>query len=162
MTLAVNKMTRDFAIAILNWKYEPPYDFYNNSVNDEAIEELMNNPYLAVVNEQMELVGFFCTGDSARVPSGYAAGAYPGKQLDIGIGMKPELTGQGFGSVFFPFILNHIKGNTTLPLRLTVATFNKRAIRLYERFGFVKKLQFSHRQTEFMTMVRNNEGQIVD
>ena len=41
------------------------------------------------------------------------------------------------------------------PIRLTVAKFNKRAIHLYEKLGFVSVTEFTSHTTEFMTMVKN-------
>lgn len=70
--------------------------------------------------------------------------------------MKPALTGKGNGSVFFAFVINHIEEQHHTPMRLTVATFNKRAIRLYEKFGFDKVLEFNSRGIDFTTMVREH------
>ncbi|KAB2328484.1 GNAT family N-acetyltransferase [Cytobacillus depressus] len=150
MRLFIRKMSEDRAVQILNWKYKVPYDFYNN----ESIKELLENSYSVVIDENDQLIGFFCVGHSAQVPSGIQYGAYTEKCIDIGLGMKPELTGQGLGFAFFSFILKHVQNVYKLvPLRLTVAKFNERAIRLYEKMGFEKKMEFSNGATVFMTMV---------
>ncbi|MDF2788980.1 MAG: family N-acetyltransferase [Neobacillus sp.] len=39
-------------------------------------------------------------------------------------------------------------------IRLTVAIFNQRAIHLYTKLGFVKKVEFNRDTTEFITMVK--------
>jgi len=64
--------------------------------------------------------------------------------LDIGLGMKPELTGQGLGKTFFRTILAHTKtlADAEPRVRLTVATFNQRAMRLYSHFGFQEVERF--------------------
>jgi len=67
--------------------------------------------------------------------------------------MKPNLTGQGLGTAFFSFIVQTVQEEHHLPLRLTVAQFNKRAIHLYEKLGFVKAIEFST-PTEFVTMLK--------
>ena len=57
--------------------------------------------------------------------------------ITIGLGMRPDLTGKGSGKNFFIFILESIKN--TFPekkMRLTVAEFNARAIKVYESTGF--------------------------
>lgn len=155
MHLFKSNMTKDFAVEAIQWKYEKPYDLYNNELNSEAIDEMLNNSYFAIVSEDNELIGYYCTGKSAQVPAGNKINAYEMDNLDIGVGMKPNLTGKGFGTTFFTFILQNIqRSNTISPMRLTVATFNKRAIRLYEKFGFVEQKKFDSDVTEFITMVR--------
>jgi len=68
MSLYVKEMDEIFAEEILSWKYEAPYDFYNNEYSVDAVQELMNHSYSAVLDDQDELFGFFCMGESAQVP----------------------------------------------------------------------------------------------
>jgi [ribosomal protein S18]-alanine N-acetyltransferase len=155
MRLFGRNMTREFAQEILTWRYEHPYDFYNNEPNEEGFNELMTKGYFAVVNEEGKLFGFYCIGEAAQVPAGRAAGAYDYDASDIGIGMKPEHTGKGKGRSFFQFVLEMIaKDHSGIPLRLTVAKFNKRAIKLYENNGFYTKSEFNSGATVFLTMVK--------
>ncbi|WP_196426715.1 GNAT family N-acetyltransferase [Lysinibacillus cavernae] len=148
-------MNETYANEILHWQYEQPYDFYNNEVSDETLQEMLENPYYAIVNDQEELIGFYCTGSAAQVPKGHEFGAYVKGCVDVGIGMNPNLTGQGLGATFFSYILMTIQQEQHTPLRLTVAQFNKRAIHLYEKFGFVKDIEFST-PTTFITMLKIN------
>lgn len=153
MQLQKQEMTKERILQVLTWRYEPPYDFYNVELSDETMKEMLENTYYAVVNEKDEFVGFYCIGEAAQVPAGKEVGAYSEDGIDIGIGMHPKLTGQGKGSNFFSFILNHItEVDLNKPLRLTVAAFNERAIRLYEKYGFQKKAVFHKGDTEFITM----------
>ncbi|MEH7492167.1 GNAT family N-acetyltransferase [Neobacillus niacini] len=155
MQLLVRNMTEEYAKQILNWKYEAPYDFYNNEETSESLNELLDNPYYAVLNPDNELVGFFCIGNAAQVPFGSKVGAYDEDMRDIGIGMNPAITGQGFGTPFFSFILSYIQETYGLDaIRLTVANFNQRAIHLYTKLGFVKKMEFNRDSTKFITMVK--------
>lgn len=154
MQFYIREMTEIFATDILGWKYEEPYDFYNNDLCDESLKEILESPYYPIVNDKEELVGFFCTGTSAQVPLGRDYGAYLDEYIDVGIGMKPELTGKGYGSDFFSFILNQLQQENHSPLRLTVATFNTRAIHLYEKLGFTKAMGFTA-STEFITMKKD-------
>ncbi|MEH7123931.1 GNAT family N-acetyltransferase [Bacillus sp. JJ1532] len=157
MQLFIKRISRNEAVEILNWKYPAPYNFYNNEENEESIRELLGSSYSVVIDENGRLIGFFCTGDSAQVPAGTKYGAYSETCTDIGLGMKPELTGQGMGYAFFSFILRHIHGAyKEVPLRLTVAKFNDRAIRLYEKLGFKRKIEFSNGSTAFMTMIKDS------
>ena len=156
LKLEVKKLTQKDAIDILSWKYEKPYDFYNAMLTPDAMLELLGPSYYAVKNEQNQLVGFFCSGKAARTEAGYAVDAYSEDCIDIGIGMKPELTGKGYGTAFFKLGIEFISENhSSKPLRLTVAQFNKRAIRLYEKFGFVKEKEFQD-EIELITMKKES------
>lgn len=152
MNLTIKKMTQNDAVDILSWKYEKPYDFYNPILTPDNILELLGKSYFIVTNENKDLVGFFCIGNPAKVVAGHEYGAYKGECVDIGLGMNPELAGRGNGSNFFASILEFVhKHDPETDLRLTVATFNKRAIHLYEKFGFTKEMIF-HDDLELMTM----------
>ena len=155
MELNVYNMNDQFAIQILNWKYEPPYDFYNNEYSKEALEELLDSSYYALVNMENELIGFFCTGKSAQVPYGHTMGVYEEKLVDMGLGMNPLLVGEGRGTEFCSLVINLIEEKYQYtPIRLTVAKFNKRAIHLYEKIGFKGEHEFKTKRAEFITMVR--------
>ena len=156
MSLLAVTMTREFATQIASWQYEPPYDFYNGDGTQEEIEEMLDGTYKAVLDDE-KIIGFYCTGKSALVPFGHTVNAYLAPYIDFGLGMNPLLVGQGNGQVFCSFILEKIeRENPLMPLRLTVATFNKRAIHLYEKLGFQKQLVFETATAHFMTMVRDS------
>lgn len=113
---------------ILTWKYDGIYSFYDNSIQKEKIEWIESfidsDDDFSIYNEQNELVGncsfyyieeFFC----------------------LGVQMRPELTGKGFGTEFVRAIINFGKKKYNLTyIDLTVAKFNKRAIKVYEKLGF--------------------------
>ncbi|WP_318614763.1 GNAT family N-acetyltransferase [Sporosarcina sp. YIM B06819] len=153
MKLERKNMDEGFALEILNWRYDPPYDFYNNEYDVEAITELLEDNYSVVVNDDEEVIGFYCAGSSAQVPAGTKVGAYTENIIDVGLGMAPTLTGKGNGFLFFSFVLESLyKTYGTVPVRLTVAKFNQRAIHLYEKIGFVKEMEFSTDFADFQTM----------
>ena len=107
----------------------------------------------AVTSIDHEFIGFCSFGLDGQVPGGdYALDA-----LDIGLGMKPSLTGAGLGRHFFHAILDYAHG-TFAPVRyrLTVATFNARALRLYLQFGFVPTREFldAHSDVHHTIMIR--------
>ncbi|RHW31479.1 N-acetyltransferase [Neobacillus notoginsengisoli] len=155
MKLIIYEMNEWLAAEILGWVYEAPYDFYNNSVTPEGIRELLDQPYYAVLSDGRELAGFFCIGESAQVPAGASVGAYTEGSIDIGIGMNPNLTGKGMGFTFFSFILTHLQDTFPgVPTRLTVASFNRRAIRLYTKIGFHETMRFQRGAIEFVVMTR--------
>lgn len=155
MKLLKTKMNKEIAQEILRWQYEPPYDFYNNKSSDSEMAELMNETYFAVLNKKQETTGFFCTGESAQVPSGNSYKAYEEDCIDVGLGMNPALVGKGKGMEFGLFVLYSIEETyQKLPVRLTVALFNKRALHLYKKLGFVLDKRFSSDTVEFITMVK--------
>ncbi|WP_054955570.1 GNAT family N-acetyltransferase [Paenibacillus dakarensis] len=152
------KMNQQYAELISSWKYEEPYSIYSMDESSEDILELLNGDYYYVLNEENELIAFICTGNSARVPGGYKAGIYnEDDYIDLGLGLRPELTGKGNGGAFLTSCLQFIKEqHHSLGVRLVVAQFNERAIRVYERAGFVKGLVFKSmiagQEVDFLAM----------
>lgn len=136
-------MTEENAHKIVRWRYDSPYNYYNPDANRERenISRFLNhhNPYYEVNDENDELIGFCCFGSEGQVPGG----CYDHGSLDIGIGMRPNLTGLGKGSDFFTAVLDFAKEMfSPAVFQVTVALFNQRAIRLYQRMGFERKNQF--------------------
>lgn len=123
---------------ILQWEYEEPFDLYNLSNNQEDFDELMNGTYYSVLNLEKNLVGFFCFGKSARVPGGIKLNLYSDESfLDIGLGLRPDLTAKGKGLRFIHTGLDFASENfATTKFRISVASFNKRAISVYKKAGF--------------------------
>lgn len=156
----VNSMNAKDAAIIALWQYPPPYELYSMDGSEEDVAELMNGDYVSVRDDEGSIAGFYCTGISARVPGGYAAGIYEDETLmDFGLGMKPERTGQGQGSRFVEAGVDYVR--RTFPgkgVRLVVAEFNERAIRAYERAGFERVLAFASpvhgQETRFICMIR--------
>ena len=158
MHVHIEKMTEHNTQHILAWKYEEPYNFYNNEVTDEALEEMLDGSYYALLNETNYIVGFFCIGKNAQVPVGHQFGVYPDDFVDMGLGMNPSLVGKGHGTEFCIHIIQFIEEQYAgKPIRLTVAKFNKRAIHLYKKLGFVRVAEFTSNTTEFMTMIKNQQ-----
>jgi [ribosomal protein S18]-alanine N-acetyltransferase len=150
---ADEKSSREF----LAWRYEPPYDIYN--CPPEQVEEAVryntdpvNNIY-AMFNPQGELVGYCSYGADARV----RGGDYSESGLDIGLMLKPALTGQGRGADFAREVIsNGVEMYDPKKLRVTIAAFNQRAIRVWEINGFRKTQTFKRVRDgmEFIVMER--------
>ena len=141
-------MTDTYAGIISAWTYPNEYAVYSFTQTDETITELMNGGYYAYLDGQGRLTGFFCFGPSARIPTGDSH-AYAEDALDIGLGMRPDLCGQGSGTVFVQAGLK-FAASAFAPkrIRLTVAAFNMRAIRTYEKLGFQKAASITHQRTQ--------------
>ncbi|MET3289106.1 UNVERIFIED_CONTAM: ribosomal-protein-alanine N-acetyltransferase [Brevibacillus sp. OAP136] len=156
MAFQIKAMNERNARIIAGWKYPPPYDFYNLDDNPEAIAELLETDYYTIFSEEDNLLGYYCLGAAAQVPAGHQYDAYTTDDptIDIGIGLRPDLTGKGFGYEFFSIVLDAVKkAHPHAAVRLTVAICNKRAIRLYENCGFVKAVEFASPRAQFMTMM---------
>lgn len=152
--MKLKTLTESEANEIITWKYPEPYSFYNFEDSEEIMQELLDGTYYSVRDETDQLIGFFCYGKNAQVPAGGEAGLYPGENVcDIGLGMKPELTGQGFGQAFLKWGIDYaLKHDTPNQLRLSVAAFNKRAIRLYSKAGFREGGSFQNKDVLFLVM----------
>ena len=125
------------ARAFVQWQYEPPYDVYNCPPEEvgNAVQyniDPANNIY-AMFDQSKEMIGYCSYGKDARVPGG----DYSEEALDIGLMIKPELTGQGMGTDFARDVIHN--GSRLFgpgKMRVTIAAFNRRAIRTWEKNGF--------------------------
>jgi [ribosomal protein S18]-alanine N-acetyltransferase len=105
---------------VATWRYEPPYDFYNDDGKP------VRNPerFFVVRDEDDRLVGSLYYEERKE-------GVF------YGLGMRPDLTGRGLGVEFvsrgLAFAHERFPGK---PVILDVAEFNERALKVYERAGF--------------------------
>lgn len=128
-------MTEEHAAEISTWQYDPPYNIYGWLPWDQmkALEiefgdpQLRSQQYVSIVSNQHEqlLVGF--------------AQLFPIEGVTrLGLGMRPSLCGKGYGLAFVSSIVNEArKRNPSHVIDLEVLTWNARAIRVYEKAGFV-------------------------
>jgi len=127
----------------VSWEYEPPYDVYNCPPEEigSAIQYNIDpkNNVLAMFGLDGELIGYCSYGQDAQVPGG----DYGEEALDIGLMLKPELTGQGMGAAFAEDVIQKgIDRYSPEILRVTIAAFNARAIRTWEKNGFQRTQSF--------------------
>jgi ribosomal-protein-alanine N-acetyltransferase len=138
LRFTLKPITPSEALAISRWRYGGPYSIYDGDPTsaDALLEPRLS--YHSVYDGRGDLVGYFCFGEDARVAAGKRLGVYEIEPaLDIGLGMRPDLTGRGLGERFVDAGLRFARETYAPPaFRLTVATFNRRAIRVYERSGF--------------------------
>ena len=114
---------------ISGWRYAPPYDFYDSTADPADLAELLDperrrDVYFSALDGENRLVGFFQYEKM-------------GEAVDVGLGLRPDLTGRGLGAEFVLAGLAFGRERFS-PRRFTlsVATFNGRAIAVYERAGF--------------------------
>ncbi|WP_139365727.1 GNAT family N-acetyltransferase [Shouchella patagoniensis] len=78
------------------------------------------------VYENEQLVGYFCFQFQGE------------DELEMSLGMRPDLTGVGKGSSFLHGGLDFVRDKYhPKKIILTVATFNQRAIKVYQKAGFI-------------------------
>lgn len=128
-------MTQHSAEIIANdWHYPEPYDFYDLAADPEDYAEMMNpelrqNSYFQVIRN--------------GILFGFASFEEQGSELEIGLGMAPKWTGQSHGAAFLKAIEDYAQANYQVQtLVLNVATFNSRAIKLYENLGYQAESTF--------------------
>ncbi len=151
MEYALTPMTGSEANQILTWHYPPPYSFYDMNADIADCRDFL----LAVENQTGE---YYSAWNSSHELSGFFSFLQQTNLVEIGLGLKPDLTGQGFG---YSFVSSGVQFavRTFHPekIRLAVATFNQRAITLYQRMGFeVTSRYLNHTnggQYEFLEMI---------
>ena len=112
------------------WKYPPPYDFYDMTADPDDYQEFITPAlwpeFSLQVRQKGQLIGFLSGGVVDE-----------GGFVEIGLGLRPDLTGRGLGRDFMRRNLDWIQQEyPDTEIRLSVASFNQRAIKVYESSGF--------------------------
>ena len=118
--LTITETSEESHVAMRSWRYPPPYDFYDGDVDPPSNPER----FFVALDPDGELVGFYYFEEKPP-------------DLDYGLGLRPDLVGQGLGLDFFNAGLAFARERYE-PRRvyLHVAEFNERARSVYERAGF--------------------------
>ncbi|BCL38364.1 GNAT family N-acetyltransferase [Nostoc sp. MS1] len=157
MKLTFQTLHKDHALAILNWRYTPPYDFYNFNA-DTVLEDLRylldpKNAFYVILNSLGELEGYCSFGADGQVPGG----DYRVEALDLGMGIRPDLTGLRHGKYYAQGVIKYGADRYEAQLfRVTIAQFNKRAQRVWQKLGFEQVEEFSKisSREKFVIMTR--------
>jgi ribosomal-protein-alanine N-acetyltransferase len=126
-------MNQKYANDIANWHYDGIYSFYDMTAHEDDLRILMDTKnwqdiIKAILNEDDELVG-------------WAAFYTENDEFWLSLGLRPDLTGQGLGEEFVSESVNYAISRYELikhTIRLHVAVFNQRAIKVYQRAGFIE------------------------
>ncbi|MQR95942.1 GNAT family N-acetyltransferase [Fictibacillus phosphorivorans] len=136
MTYLYQVMTQEQAEEIaFQWHYDEEYSFYNMEADPEDLAEFINqetrgNSVFSVFNNN-ELIGFLSVSKADE------------RTYDIGLGIRPDLTGKGKGFEFLKSVIEFVKREyEPRKLTLSVATFNQRAIKVYKKIGFQENKTF--------------------
>ncbi|HEL1653083.1 TPA: GNAT family N-acetyltransferase [Streptococcus suis] len=134
-------LPQDLALEIANqWRYQPPLDAYTISSNSETYAEMISpeargDRFFAVIRNAA-LMGYFCIDQD-------------GETVDIRLGMKPSLTGQGNGRAFYQaiedYLVEHVQPAS---IKLTVASSHQVAQKLFHALGFTE----IEKQAEYIKM----------
>lgn len=123
-------MTQEQAEEIaFNWHYEAEYSFYDMDADKDDLVEFLDPQKRGdsnfVVTQDNDIIGFFSFNKVAI------------HTIDIGLGMRPNLIGNGNGLEFIRAGLEFaISKYAPRKITLSVATFNQRAIKVYRKIGF--------------------------
>jgi len=124
-------MSEKYANEIVTCKYEVEYsiyDYYDWDValrknTSLAVESIRKDEFVAFINSD-NLVGF----GRIQIADG---------KVVLGIGIEPNLCGNGFGGEALKLLIAESKNRyPQTVITLEVRSFNKRAIGLYIKFGF--------------------------
>ena len=138
-SLRIAPLTRAHAEDLATWSYDAPYDVYDmaGAEPDELLDPATG--FHAVLAGD-ELIGFRSFGPDGRVPGW----DYDDSALDTGGGLRPSLTGQGLGRAVISAGLDFGRERFAPPaFRVTVASFNLRALRTVESLGFERTGTFA-------------------
>ena len=136
--LRVVPLTRDHALDLCTWRYPAPYDCYD--LTDADPDELLQ-PELGfhALLAGGQLIGFRSYGPDGQVPGW----DYDDQALDTGGGLRPQLVGRGHGRHAISAGLAFGRSQFAPPaFRVTVATFNTRALHTVEALGFQRVGRF--------------------
>lgn len=134
MKLRMTDFTETHAKEICGWKYDGEYSIYNYPEWDKvctekwgiAIEEKRKNEFKAVIDDGNRLCGYIRLVNK-------------NEHVLVGVGLKPSLCGQGLGKELMEMVKQQCKKAWPgRKIALEVRSFNKRAIKCYERAGFVQ------------------------
>jgi RimJ/RimL family protein N-acetyltransferase len=128
--LAIRELTAHDLAHIATWAYDGPWSVYDS---DGQLDPALG--YWAVVDaEDGRLQGFACLGADARVPGlAGAAGV-----LDVGVGMRPDLVGQGRGADFVGAVVALAEARGARRLRAVVQDWNERSLQVFTGLGFAR------------------------
>ena len=135
-------LSEENAREITTWRYDAPFDLYD--LAPQYLSGFLNPEYYyhQVLSDKGDLIGYCCYGLDAQVPGGEYLINMP-EVLDIGVGMKPNLTGAGRGHDFVSAILDYANERFyPTRFRVTVADFNLRSLRIFKKHGFKESNYF--------------------
>ncbi|WP_411348633.1 GNAT family N-acetyltransferase [Paenibacillus sp. WLX2291] len=129
---AVTPMTEAHAADICTWVYEAPYDIYG-----WMPWEQMKQLEVEFGDPQLRCQQYASVMDADGVLCGFAQFFPLEGTIRLGVGMRPDLCGNGYGEHFVRVITQEaITRQPEAEIDLEVLTWNQRAIRTYQKADF--------------------------
>lgn len=126
----IKEMSLNEAKEYLHWHYEKPYEFYNTPKEyyEESLNEIFSSEekFYAVYKNDVYF-GIFSFREEDN-------------KLELGLGIKPEECGKGYGEEFVLAGIKFIRETLNFPgkIWLRVKDSNERALKVYEKTHFKK------------------------
>ncbi|MYL36636.1 SACOL1771 family peroxiredoxin [Halobacillus litoralis] len=155
MVVTFCRMTQQEAEEIAAWHYPPPYDFYDMTADEEDYEAFIDphrrSAHTYSAYKAGMLIGFFTIHPTSE------------ETVDVGLGLRPDLTGQGRGASFVAAGLDFAERRCGARVfTLSVAAFNERAVEVYRRAGFKETHRFDQKTNggtyPFIAMKKDEGG----
>ena len=151
---AIRAMTEADANAVAGWRYPGEYAFYDWTLAAGDLAELLDPG-------EWGRRYFAADAEGEGGPAGFFVFKVRDDVADIGLGLRPDLTGEGHGAAFLEAGLRFAAARFgARRFTLAVAAFNRRAITVYERAGFVETERYRHHTNgadhDFVAMARES------
>jgi ribosomal-protein-alanine N-acetyltransferase len=139
LEMRIAPLLREHALDVCTWRYVAPYECYDMTDADpDWLVQPESGFHALLAGDQ--LIGFRSFGSDGQVPGW----DYDDAALDTGGGLRPQLVGHGLGRRAISTGLAFGRAQfAPRAFRVTVATFNARALRTVEALGFQRTGQFS-------------------
>ncbi|MDG5786337.1 GNAT family N-acetyltransferase [Evansella sp. AB-P1] len=144
-------MDNDAALEIAEWEYEGDISVYNLADDLDALDEFLN-PFnwkyaYAIYDYENYLKGFMMLKPTAS--NGFTIER---------IGLHPSIINQGYGMGFIKYCIDIVQEKyQTREINVHIPIFNKRAINVFSKNGFVQKGQVKEGNEEFIILVLSLE-----
>ncbi|URZ05169.1 GNAT family N-acetyltransferase [Clostridium felsineum] len=135
MILILKEFTKAHAKEICTWKYAGEYAIYNYPTWNIVCKEKW-----AITIEEKRKKEMFSLVDDYDNLCGYIRLQNKQESILMGVGLKPNLCGQGLGNILMKIVKNQCK--KVYPNKLIVLevrAFNERAVKCYKKAGFKLK-----------------------
>lgn len=153
--------TKEDKDEFIAWEYPDLYDFYN--IDEKERKHIYSEDYWVKEDDEGNIFGFLCIGKEAQINT-VDPSVYKDDALDIGLGINPKYTSKGYGESYVNEIIDFLD-NKYKPdkFRLTVASFNERAMTVYKRVGFqlINLAISTDTGVQFYILERDNDGHII-
>lgn len=147
LKITKENMKEEYVKDICKWKYLGKYSVYNMMPFKKLVES--QNSIL----DKEKSKNYFCYLKKKEVVGYTRIYLVDEDTAYVGIRVKPKYCGRGYGEYLLRDTINTArKKYPKYKIGLEVRTFNKRAIRLYKRIGFIKVNQLNK---------KDNDGNII-